>query len=243
MKTIARLVTTEAKLFTREPIGLIFVFAFPALTVLILGGVFNKNDPSFGGAMPSDYYVAAYISVVLSAVGFIMLPVHLAAYRERGVLRRFQASHFPPNALPIAWIVVATALSFLAIGALLLTAQLSYGIPVVVHPATTLISIVLTVAAYLSVGITIGLLLPTARAAQSVGLALFFPSFLLGGGGPPPDAMPAVMRSISNALPMTHATRAIQNPWLGIGESNTTHLIVLIATIVVATLAWRRLAQ
>lgn len=53
--------------------------------VLILGGVFDERDPGFAGATSSAYYVAAYFGVVLAAVGFIMLPVHLASYRERGL--------------------------------------------------------------------------------------------------------------------------------------------------------------
>jgi hypothetical protein len=40
-------------------------------------------------------YVAAYIGVVVTAIGLVMLPVHLASYRERGVLRRFDVSRYP----------------------------------------------------------------------------------------------------------------------------------------------------
>lgn len=211
--------------------------------MLILGGVFDKNDPSFGGATPSDYYIAAYISVVLAAVGFIMLPVHLAAYRERGVLRRFHASPFPPWALPAAWVAVASVLSAASIGVLLVTAQLSYGIPSVHQLGATVAIVVVAVASYVSTGILLGLVLPTARAAQGVGLALFFPAFLLGGGGPPPDAMPPAMRTISNALPTTHAARAIQHSWLATGGTNTIHIAVLLAVLVTTTFAWVHVAR
>ena len=243
MNTIRRLVTTETKLFLREPVGLIFVLAFPALVVLILGGVFDVNDPSFGGATPSDYYIAAYIGVVLAAVGFIMLPVHLASYRERGVLRRFQASHFPPWALPAAWIAVAIVLSLVGMAVMLATAQLAYGVPAIDHLVPTVAAIGLATVTYISVGVLLGLLLPTARAAQGVGLALFFPSFLLGGGGPPPDAMPMVMRTISNLLPMTQAVRAIQHPWINVGSNGTIRLAVLIVMLAVTSAGWVHLAN
>jgi hypothetical protein len=62
--------------------------------------------------------VASYLTVVIAAVGLVMLPVHVASCRERGMLR--------------------------------------------------------------------GSLLPSARSAQAVGLLMFFPSLLLGAGGPPP---------------------------------------------------------
>lgn len=240
---IRRLIATEAKLFTREPVGLIFVFAFPALTALIIGGSFEQDDPGFGGATPSDYYIAAYIGVVLAAVGLVMLPVHLASYRERGVLRRFQASHFPPWALPAAWVAVATVLSTVAIAALLGATQLAFGVPQVEHPVGTVVAVALSVLTFVNIGLLLGLLLPTARAAQGVGLALFFPSFLLGGAGPPPGVMPPAMRAISNVVPTTHVVRAIQSNWLSIGGSASGHLLVLAVLGVLTTAGWVHLAQ
>jgi ABC-2 type transport system permease protein len=59
--------------------------------------------------------------------------------------------------------------------------------------------------------------------------------FLLAGGGPPPDVMSPVMNDISTVLPLTHVVRAIQEPWLGLGNG-TNHLIVVGAMFVVATL-------
>lgn len=243
MGGFGRLIATETKLFVREPIGLIFVFAFPILTVLIIGSSFEPDDPSFGGAAPSAYYIAAYIGVVLAAVGLVMLPVHLASYRERGVLRRFQASHFSPWALPIAWIAVATILTVAAIGVLLITTQLAFGVPAINDIPRTLVAVALGVWTSINTGIVLGLALATARSAQGVGLALFFPSFLLGGAGPPPDVMPAALRTVANFVPTTHVVKAIQQPWLGISTPTTTHLIVLTIIGIATTLLWMRLAN
>jgi hypothetical protein len=74
MRALLRLAITELKLFVREPMVLTFVFALPVLTVVILGGVFDDDDPNFEGALPSDYYIAAYIGVVIAAIGLVMLP-------------------------------------------------------------------------------------------------------------------------------------------------------------------------
>ncbi len=243
MNSTTRLAATEAKLFGREPVGLIFAFAFPITTVLVLGGVFDVHDSGFGGAKPSDYYIAGYIGVVLAAIGFVMLPVHLASYRERGVLRRFRASQFPAWALPAAWAAIAFVISVLAIAALLITGKLVYGLPAPDHLAATIFAVILGTLALISIGIMLGLTLPSARSAQGVGLLIFFPSFLLGGAGPPPGAMPAFMRTVSNALPLTHVVRAIQQPWLSLGKSNTTDLIVVAGLLGASTAAWLYLAS
>jgi len=84
-----------------------------------------------------------------------------------------------------------------------------------------------------------GAVVPTARAAQGIGLLVFFPSFLLGGGGPPPDAMSAVMRHITRFLPLTHVTDSIRQPWLGLGHASW-DLAVVAGVLVVSAACWRR---
>jgi ABC-2 type transport system permease protein len=237
MRSLVRLAATETKLFVREPMVLTFVFAFPALTVLILGGVFDEDDPNFEGALPSDYYIAAYIGVVIAAIGLVMLPVHLASYRERGVLRRFEVSRYPRWALPAAWILVAMAITAVAIAVLLVTGQLAYGLPKPDDLPGVAVGTLLGAFAFISIGIALGLALPSARSAQGLGMLLFFPFFLLGGAGPPPDAMGDPMSSIAEVVPLTHVVRSIQEPWLDLG-SPTGHLAVLTVLVLLATTAW-----
>ncbi len=237
MRALLRLAVTELKLFVREPMVLTFVFAFPVLTVLILGGVFDEDDPNFEGALPSDYYVAAYIGVVIAAIGLVMLPVHLATYRERGVLRRFDVSRYPRWALPAAWILVAMVITIVAVAVLLVTGHLVYGLPEPDDPFGVVMGILLGALAFISIGIALGMVMPSARSAQGLGMLLFFPFFLLGGAGPPPDAMGDPMSSIANVVPLTHVVRSIQEPWLDLG-SPTGHIVVLAVLVALATAAW-----
>ena len=181
---LLRLAATEMKLFVREPLVLIFVFAFPVLTVLVLGGV-RGGRPGLRGGAPSDYYVAAYIAVVIAAIGLVMLPVHLASYRERGVLRRFEVSRYPRWALPAAWILVAMATTAVAVAVLLVVGGLVYGLPEPDDLLGVIVGTALGAFAFISVGIALGMALPSARSAQGLGLLLFFPFFLLGGGARP----------------------------------------------------------
>ena len=215
MRALLRLAATEMKLFVREPIVLTFVFAFPVLTVLVLGGVFDDDDPNFEGALPSDYYVAAYIGVVIAAIGLVMLPVHLASYRERGVLRRFDVSRYPRWALPAAWILVAMVSTVVAVAVLLVTGHLVYGLPEPNDLLGVAVGSLPGAFAFISIGIALGIALPSARSAQGLGMLLFFPFFLLGGAGPPPDAMGDPMSTIANVVPLTRGaidTRAVAGP-------------------------------
>jgi len=81
-------------------------------------------------------------------------------------------------------------------------------------PGVIAVSLFVTLV-FAAVGILLGAVLPNARAAQGAGSILFFVMLLLSGGGPPPEVMSGVMRYIADALPLTHAVRILQDPWLG----------------------------
>src|SRR5512138_1118238 len=113
MHVVRALSWIELKLFVRDPITVVFTLALPPLVLYVLSEVFgNTPDPGgtvYGGFGPADYYVPAYVGLVVASLGLIGLPVHLAAYRERGVLRRFQAARVPVRALLASQLAVLAA--------------------------------------------------------------------------------------------------------------------------------------
>jgi len=237
-----RLLRTELRLLTRDPLTLTFVLAFPIVTMLIIGGSFGTEPDEVFPINPSHWYVASYFTVVIGATGLIMLPVHIASYRERGVLRRFAAAGFPRWSFAIAQLAVG--LVAIAVGAALLLAVAApvYGVPDVEDPLRVVAGVVVGAVAFVSLGVLLGTVLPSARSAQATGLLLFFPSFLLGVGGPPPGAMSETLADISGVLPLALANQAIREPWLGLGTA-TGPLVAVTAIAVVATVvAGRRTA-
>jgi ABC-2 type transport system permease protein len=238
--TIARLIRAELRLVLREPLVLAFVFAFPVVTVLVIAGAFTAEDaPDFGGVDPSHWYVSSYLAVIIAAVGLVMVPVHVAAYRERGVLRRFAAAGFPRWSFAITSIVVGTLLTLVASAVMLAVAAPLYGLPTIHSPVPTVLAILAGAVTFTSIGLLIGSVVPNARAAQGIGLLAFFPSFLLGGGGPPPSVMGDGLRRAADLLPLTHVTQSIREPWLGTG-SGSGHLAVVLAILAVSALGWSR---
>jgi ABC-2 type transport system permease protein len=242
-RTALRLVRAELRLIRRDPLVLTFVFVFPVVTMLIIGGAFGTSpDPAFGGTNPSQWYVASYFTVVIASTGLVMLPVHLASYRERGVLRRFAAAGFPRWSFAIAELVVGLATIAVAGVVLLLVAAPVYGIPPVHHLGRVLSGVALGSVAFVSIGVMLGTVLPSARAAQAVGLMLFFPSFLLGAGGPPPAVMGTALKDVGAVLPLTWVTTSIREPWLGIGTATGSLLLVAGLAVVAVIAAVRRCA-
>jgi ABC-2 type transport system permease protein len=168
------LIATEARLLVRDWTVLVFAFAFPAFVMLVLAGVFG-SEPSggFGNRRPDEYYVAASIGVPVIALTLVGLPVTLAAYRERGVLRRLDAFGVSPATVVVAQAVVTCALVLTGTAIVLALALPTYGIPQVVHPAATVAGLAAGTVALVLIGIAVGLAAPSARAAQAIGLLAF----------------------------------------------------------------------
>ncbi len=208
-----RLLTAELRLLARDPLTLTFVLAFPIVTMLIIGGSFGTEPDEAFPVNPAHWYVASYFTVVIGATGLIMLPVHIASYRERGVLRRFAAAGFPRWSFAFAATRHGTGRDrgrrCAAAGGR--GAGLRHAGGRAIRCAWRPVSSSAR-SRFVSIGVLLGTVLPSARSAQAVGLLLFFPSFLLGVGGPPPGVMSRRCGEIAEELPLALANRRSASP-------------------------------
>jgi ABC-2 type transport system permease protein len=217
MKALRELTWLEVKLFVREPVTVVFVLVLPLVMLYVLNGVFGSQpDPSvWDGYSPVDFYTSAYVALVLATIGVLSLPVHLAGYREHGVLRRFRVSSLRPWTLVSAHLLVAVIIG--TAGALLLTAVsiLGYDATPPQQRVGVLGAFLLVSLAFGALGALLGLVLPSARAAQGLGVLLFFVFLMLGGAGPPREVLPDGMLLLSDLTPLTYGARLLRAPWLG----------------------------
>lgn len=239
MRAFTKLTWVELKLFTREPFAVIFTFAFPLIVLTVLINSFQPEDDGFGGfgdALPSDYYLASYVGVVIAAVGLIALPVHIATYRERGILRRFRASSLATWTTVGAQAVVGLLITIASSAALIAFGMVLYDASFPESPGLALVGFIAGTIAFLSLGVLLGLVTRNARAAQAVGMMLFFPMFLMSGAGPPQDIMSGGMRAVSDILPLTWVVRSLQDPWLGEGLDWTyPGILLLLLAVTIGT--------
>jgi ABC-2 type transport system permease protein len=176
MKTLAKLLWVEVKLFAREPIAVVFAFAFPLVVLLVLAGVFGSEpDADFGGVAGIDYYVPGYLAVVIASVGLIGLPVHLASLRERGVLRRLRASSVPMASVFAAQTAVHVTMAALGGAVLLAAASWAYDLHAPSSVAGVALGFATGALSFVALGLLLGSLAPTARAAQAIGLVCSSP--------------------------------------------------------------------
>jgi ABC-2 type transport system permease protein len=216
LRTALRITALELRLLTREPVALVGLIAFPAVTVLILGGVFGSvPDPEFGGIRPDEHYVVGYIGVVLAQLGLVTLPAHIASHRESGVLRRYRAAGVGAGTMVASEAAVGIILGLGGALIVLVVGGAVYGVPAPDDPLRVAGWLLAGLACFVAAGLALGTLMPSSRAANAIGNFVFIPMFLLGGGGPPRDVMTGPMQAISDALPLSHVIGGLRLSWLG----------------------------
>lgn len=232
MRALGKLTWTELKLFLREPMAAFFTLAFPLIVLFVFGGIFgNDPSPELGGRGSVDVSVPGYIAMIIGTVGLIGLPVALASYRQAGVLRRYRATPLHPSTVLGAHVIVNLGMTLAGVSLLVLAGRLAYGLRLPASPLLVSVAVVLASLSFFALGFVLAGVFPTARAAQTAGLAIFYPMLFLSGAALPRQMFGETLRRVSEALPLTHVTILIERLWLGEGWSYVS-LTVLAAMLV-----------
>ncbi len=246
MNSLLKTTWVETKLFLREPVTVLFTFALPLMVLYVLGGVFGNEPDSggngdlvvYGGYGPTNWYTPAYVGLAIAGVAMIGVPAHIAEYRDRGVLRRLRASSVPRITFLSSQLIVAFLIA--TIGSILLLA-VAFATTEVEPPESAglfLLAFVLGAVCFSAFGILLGTVLPTARAAQSAGLLLWFLFMFVSGSGPPPEVLPESLATAGDYAPLTPVIKVLQEPWLSCEWAVGPSLAVLGIGVVSAAAAY-----
>jgi ABC-2 type transport system permease protein len=237
------LTRTEFRLFRREPFSVVFVLAFPLMMMVLLAAVFGNNRADatkiqngmmmWRGVTPANYYTAASVAVIVAALGLMTLPITLAGYRERGILRRFHASSVSASTLVSAQLTLAFVTFVAGTLVMVIVARIAYHAMLPQDILGVVVALQAGTAAFGAIGLLLATAVRTSRSAQGIGLLLFFALWLISGTAPPRAVLPTGLRAVGGPLPLSHLVTAVQNPWFGFGSS-ATDLAVLVAYAVLA---------
>lgn len=237
----AALTRAELRLFRREPFSIIFALAFPLMMMMLLAAVFGNDQAEatavengqlvWRGVTPANYYTAASVAVIIAAVGLMTLPINLAGYRERGILRRFHATSVPVSTIVGAQLTVALATFLVGSVVMAAVARLAYDATLPQDPVGVVVALLVGTAAFGAIGLLLASVVGSSRAAQGIGLLLFFALWLISGTAPPRAVLPDGLRDLGGWLPLTHLTTAIQDAWFGFGWNGTSLAVLALYAV------------
>ena len=165
--------------------------------------------------------------------------VVLAGYRERGILRRLNATPVGAGRLLGAQLTVNITIALLATAGILVVGYAAFGVALPKQPAGFLLTLFLTAAAMLTLGLLVASLASTGRVAGAVGTMLFLPLMFFAGLWIPRDLMPAALLRISDDTPLGACVAALQRTMLGQWPSASGLAILAGYAVVFGAVAWR----
>lgn len=237
---LARTTWVELKLFLREPGAAFFTLVLPVLLLVFNGAGGNEPDATFGGAGLIDVMVPGYIALVIATLGMTNLPGLLATYRERGVLRRLQATPVRPTTIMFAQLLVHTLVATIGLAVLVTLGATAFDLRPPQAPAAVVVAYVVGVLGFAAFGFVLAALLPTARATSAISFALYLPMIFLSGAVWPREAQPEWAQRIGDVLPLTYVVEALKEPWIS-GTWHVVALALLVAMVVAGTALSSRL--
>jgi ABC-2 type transport system permease protein len=240
MNEFRALLTTEAKLLFRDPITWLAAIALPTAILLIFGSIFGSTepDPALGGLRFIDVFVPSLIVISVVTLGIQTLPIRLATYREKGVLRRFSTTPAHPLRLLGAQLVIYSATAAIALVLLVVVARVAYDVPLPGHPLGYLAAFAVGMGSLFAIGLLVAALAPSSRVATAVAIPMFFVVMFLGGVYLPRVFLPELLVRIGEFTPP--GVQGLQDAWMGTAPQLAPILGMAAVAIVIGTVAVRR---
>jgi ABC-2 type transport system permease protein len=229
MTALAKLTAVETKLLLREPGSLVSIL-IPLFFLVVFGASTPKDDTVL---LPMG------MSIAVGLIGLYLLPTTLAGYRERGILRRLSTTPVKPGnllavqlLLQLALLAAATALQLTVAGGVLGIQLPSRALPVAIACA-------LGTAAMFAVGLLIAALAPNGRAANGIGVLLYFPMAYLAGLIQPVAQMPASLARVGEYTPLGAFRAGLAQAWAGQSPDLLPLILLAAYTVVISAIAAR----
>jgi ABC-2 type transport system permease protein len=238
------LVLTKAMtlMHLRNRSTLFWNLAFPVFLLVIYSQIFGAMD--VGGTGFMTWVVPGVVVFNILAFGLLSSGTLMVNMREKGVLRRLQASPVPAGQLVGSYLLVNVLIALLQSTIIIVFAALVFKTPLTLGGALwALPMIVLGILGFVALGQVISGVATTAGVAVAVGQILNFSQMFITDMIMPMDFLPEWLQKVAPYLP-AYATVQLVRPPLVDGSLSPdlwSNLLVMAAYTVVAGIVAARL--
>ena len=235
MKAFVTLLKNELKLNIRNMNMVIFAVILPLVVLVILGFLYEKS-PATDGA---DYTfleqsIGALCAISVCAGGLMGLPLVVAEYRERKILKRFQVTPISPGMLLAVEFLIYVLYALVSLSLLLLVSWLGWGVHLHGSWGGFALSWLLTVLSTLSIGMMAGGIARNTKSASIIACVLYFPMLIFSGATLPLEVMPETMQRMIRIFPITQGIQLMKSAFLGLTAEPPALPIVMMLGVTLA---------
>src|SRR5580765_1515261 len=218
MRGLLKLTWLEIKIFVREPLGFVAAIGIPLAMFLLFGrSVGPTAARSPGGMKFLAQDLPLFISIFISINAALSLVAVISIYREGGILKRLRATPLRPVVILGAHVLVKLFFTGISLLIVALAGRRLYPVPLQAHVAGFALAVVVTTVTILCMGFVIASMVGTARFAQLIGSAFFYPMLAVSGMFIPLASLPRPWALLGGVLPMSHAVALLRGAWVGTG--------------------------
>lgn len=229
MRAFKALLKTEAKLSLRGMDMFIFAICMPVVAVIIIGAVFG-NKPAFDGAAHTflEQSFGAVATIAICAGGLMGLPLVVADYRNRRILKRFKVTPTSPALILAVQVVIYAIYSFASLLLVYLVATMFFDYQFFGSWLQFSGAYLLVMLSMFSIGLLVGGLAPNMKIASAAASLLYFPMLIFSGATLPYEVMPAALQKVADLLPLTQGIKMLKTTSLGLPMDSVLVPVVVI---------------
>ena len=210
MKRFLTFLKVEGKLSLRSPDGIIFGIGMPVGVLLLIAVV--AGSQSAGGA---DYSFlqsafASLLTVGICATAFMGLPLTIADYRDKKILKHFFATPIRPFMILSVQVVIGMLTSFFSAALVTVLAVFGFGYRMEGDPFLFIGAFLLVMLSMYSIGMILASLCKTVKIANVVTTFVYFTMLFLSGALIPFELFPDTVQKVCNVLPLTHGIKLLK---------------------------------
>jgi ABC-2 type transport system permease protein len=194
----------------------------PLAPLAAVPGAFEvRIHPRYNPEAITQYnIVPGLMGVILTMTMVMMTGLAITRERERGTMENLIATPATPLEVMTGKIVPYILIGLVQVTIILVLARLLFGVPMLGSLTVLYLSVLLFIAANLTLGLTFSSLAQNQLQAVQMTFFFFLPSILLSGFMFPFRGMPRWAQTVGEALPLTHFLRIVRgvllkgNGWL-----------------------------
>ena len=210
-----RWIAARIRITLRMPRVLVFTFAFPALILLLFGGLNGSADVaapgSGGGDVPFvQFYAPAIATFALCTACYTSLVIGIANARDAGLLKRVRGTPLPMGIYLSSWLVGAALTGIGAVLVMFAAAAVVLDLHIyVANIPAALATIVIGAASMAALGLAVASLVRRAEQATPVAQLTFLPLTFISGIWWPLNGAPDWLSTLANLFPLAHLANAL----------------------------------
>lgn len=232
MKVFSTLFKTELKLSLRGMDMIIFAIGMPIVVVVILGIIYG-GKPAYDGAEYTffEQSFGAVASIGICAAGVMGLPLVVADYRHKKILKRFKVTPISPSVILIVQVAVNMIQSIISLVLVYVVSAIFFGYRLSGSWLAFLGAYLLVMLSIYSIGMMVAGVAPNVKTANLLCCVLYFPMLIFSGATLPYEVMPTALQKIADVMPLTQGIKLLKATSLGWLSNSILDQVIVMALI------------